>query len=142
MPSVCVDANLVLRLLMPDERNERAEALWSSWARGGVTRLGPPLLYAEVTSVIRESVFFGRITPGQGAAAFEEFCGMAIAISTRPNLHLLAWELARRFNRRRAYDSFYLAAAQAEGCELWTGDQRLFNAVSLPWVRWVGDYPA
>jgi predicted nucleic acid-binding protein len=104
--------------------------------------MGPPLLYAEVTSVIREAVFFRRLDQDEGDRAFEKFCGMAIAISTRPNLHRLAWELAKRYNRRRAYDSFYLAAAQAEGCELWTGDQRLFNAVSLPWVKWVGDYPA
>ncbi len=40
-----------------------------------------------------------------------------------------------RLNRAAAYDSFYLALAESLGCELWTADQRLHNAVDLPWVR-------
>jgi hypothetical protein len=34
-----------------------------------------------------------------------------------------------------AYDSFYLGLAERLGCELWTADRRLRNAVDLPWVR-------
>ena len=30
-----------------------------------------------------------------------------------------------------------LAAAESLGCELWTANQRLHNAVDLPWVRLV-----
>jgi predicted nucleic acid-binding protein len=28
------------------------------------------------------------------------------------------------------------------GCELWTADERLYNAVKdeLPWVKWLGNY--
>lgn len=139
MPSVCVDASLLLMRLLPNERDERVMALLDSWAEDRVIVLGPPLLYAEVPSVIREAVFFNRISPEEGDRAFNTFCNMGIAVSTRPNLHLLAWDLAKRYNRRRVYDSFYLAAAQAEGCELWTGDRRLANAVNLPWVRCVGE---
>jgi predicted nucleic acid-binding protein len=41
-----------------------------------------------------------------------------------------------------AYDSAYLALAEQEGCDLWTGDLSLYRAVSkkLRWVRWIGDY--
>ena len=50
------------------------------------------------------------------------------------------WELAHEFNRPRAYDTAYLALAQLLGCELWTADERLYNAVQgkLAWVKWVG----
>jgi predicted nucleic acid-binding protein len=135
-----VDASLVLMLFLPDQHSQRAEALWSQWEREGMVPLGPPLLYAEVPSVLREAVFFGRLSPEEGQSAFETFCDMAITVSARRDLHLRAWELAQEFHRPRLYDSFYLAAAQAEGCELWTADRRLVNAVNRPWVRWVGDY--
>ena len=135
MPSVCVDASLLLILLLPDERREFVRALWARWQAERATLLGPSLLYEEVPSVLRAAVFFGRLRPEEGEEAFETFCAMGIGVSRRPDLHRLAWELAKQHRRPRVYDSFYLAAAQAEGCELWTGDRRLANAVSLPWVR-------
>lgn len=138
MPQVCVDASLVLTLLLSDERSENVEALWSQWRREQIMPFGPPLLYAEVPSVLRRAVFYGRLTSQAGDLTFENFCELGIAISTQTNLHLLAWELAKTHNRPRAYDTMYLAAAQAEGCDLWTGDRRLVNAVDLSWVRWLG----
>ena len=40
-----------------------------------------------------------------------------------------------RLNRAAAYESFCLALAESLGCELWMADQRLCNAVDLPWVH-------
>ena len=139
MPRVCVDANLVVARLLPDERSERLEALWSQWQREDTTPFGPPLLYAEVPSVLRAAVHLGRISAAEGDRAFQNFHDFGIGISSRADLHLLAWALAKAHNRPRIYDAMYLAAAQAEGCELWTGDRRLVNAVNLPWVRWIGE---
>ncbi|MCS7197807.1 MAG: type II toxin-antitoxin system VapC family toxin [Candidatus Bipolaricaulota bacterium] len=41
-----------------------------------------------------------------------------------------------------AYDSAYLALAEQEKCDLWTGDVAFYRAVckKLRWVRWIGDY--
>jgi predicted nucleic acid-binding protein len=122
-------------LLLEEEGSDRVEALWTRWQAEGATPLGPPLLFAEVPSVLRGAVFFGRLSQEEGEEAFETFCAMGIAVSRRPELHRLAWDLAKQHRRPRVYDSFYLAAAQAEGCELWTGDRRLVNAVRLPWVK-------
>ena len=141
MAMVCVDANVVITRLLPDERNERVEALWSQWLRDQDNPFGPPLLYAEVPSVLRQAVFSGRVTPEEGDLAFDTFCDMDIALSTRGGLHILAWRLAKLHRLSRVYDAMYLAAAQAEGCELWTLDRRLVNAVNLPWVRWAGAMP-
>ena len=138
MPQVCVDASLVLTLLLPEERSEHVEELWTQWRREQTVLFGPPLLYAEVPSVLRQAVFHRRLSSQAGDAAFQDFCGLGITISTRTDLHFLAWQLAKVHNRPRAYDTMYLAAAQAEGCDLWTGDRRLVNAVDLPWVRWLG----
>jgi len=138
MPPVCVDASLVLTLLLPGEARAPVSALWSQWTESNTSPFGPPLLYIEVPSVLRESVYFGRISASEGDIAFQTFCQFGIGISRRDDLHILAWDLAKAFNRPKVYDSMYLAAAQAEGCELWTLDRRLVNAVNLPWVRWAG----
>ena len=50
-----------------------------------------------------------------------------------------AFDWTLRLNRAAAYDSYYLALAEALECDLWTADRRLLNAVDLPWVRWVGE---
>jgi predicted nucleic acid-binding protein len=50
-------------------------------------------------------------------------------------------ELALEHNLA-AYDAAYLALAESEGCELWTGDRPFYQAVKarLPRVKWIGDY--
>jgi len=99
------------------------------------------MLYAEVSSVLREKVYHGLITPEDGQEAFELFCALDIAPSRRDDLHLRMWDLGRRVNARKLYDLQYVALAELERCELWTADQKLVNLVSprCPWVRWVGE---
>lgn len=54
-----------------------------------------------------------------------------------------AFELAEVYARPAGYDCVYLALAERLNCELWTGDQKLVNAVSgsLTWVKWCGSFP-
>ncbi len=139
MARVCVDANVILSRLLPGEQNERVESLWFQWLEKHDTPFAPPLLYAEVPSVLRQALFSGRITPEEGDLAFNTFRDMNISLSIRSDLHIPAWALAKLHNLPRVYDAMYLAAAQAEDCELWTLDRRLVNTVNLPWVRWAGN---
>ncbi len=52
------------------------------------------------------------------------------------HLVLRAVEWTVRLKLAAAYDSFYLAAAETLGCELWTADRRLVNAANQPWVKY------
>ncbi|HEY7020328.1 MAG TPA: type II toxin-antitoxin system VapC family toxin [Ktedonobacterales bacterium] len=134
-----MDASLVLHLLLPDERDLQTEALWQNWSTTGVRVIGPMLLYAEVTSVLRLRVATGRLTADEGEAAFTAFNALGIAKVDRDDLHIRAWRLAQQFQTRRAYDMMYLALAQLEDLELWTGDERLVNTIGGqdPRVKWV-----
>jgi predicted nucleic acid-binding protein len=136
--AVCVDASLVVRLYLPDERSAAVDTLFSRWMQDNVSLIGPPLLYAETPSILRQAVFLGRIDPELGQLAFEGFCSLGIAIVSPNDLHVRAWELAKEHGQRRIYDSMYLAVAQVQGCDLWTGDTRMANAINLPWVKRVG----
>ena len=137
---VCVDASLALMLLLPHELTEQTETLWRQWFEDGTELVTPALFFAEVTSVLRESVYFGRILPDEGESAFNVFLKLGIRSVDPADLQSRAWELAKKYNRPRAYDAQYLAVATSLGCELWTGDRRLVNAIREPWLKWVGAY--
>ena len=97
-----------------------------------------PLFFAEVTSVIRESVYLQRIEPEAGERAFAAFLQLGVESIAPADLQSRAWSLAKQYNRPRAYDTQYLAVATSLGCELWTADRRLVNAVRVPWLKYVG----
>ena len=65
-------------------------------------------------------------------------------IAFRPSrlLHNRAIDLAVELNQRLAYDSHYLALAEALDCEFWTADQPFYRAArnSYPRVQWIGNY--
>lgn len=139
MPSVCVDASLVLALLLPEENSEKVRNLWERWRSDAIHAVAPPMLLAEVSSVLRGAVHFRRIDPDEGDQAFQAFGHMPIRIREYADLLERAWGIAKRFNQPQVYDSLYLAVAEREGCDFWTGDKRLAKATQVPWIRWIGD---
>ena len=141
MATACVDANIVVSLCIREDFSVPANELWTAWSISDTTVVGPPLLIAEVASVLRKSVYFGRITADEGDLAFEALSQLPISINRNPELPRVAWELARRFNRPNVYDAFYVAAAQIEGCDLWTADRRMVNSFRLPNVRLLDEAP-
>jgi predicted nucleic acid-binding protein len=110
---------------------------WQQWVRNQHDVFVPPLFFAEVTSVLRNHVFLGRLSTQEGEAAFEAFLKLRVQMVSPPDLQQRAWNLAKQYNLPRAYDAQYLAVARLLGCDLWTTDQRLANAVGAPWVRLV-----
>jgi predicted nucleic acid-binding protein len=138
---VCVDASLILRTLVPGPLSGAADAFLVTSRRDAVTLIAPALLQFEVTSALRRLTYLKRISAGDGDRAFEEFLKIDIRLSHRRDMFSLAWHLAKRFNRSRAYDATYVALAQLNECELWTADEKLFNAFGdeLRWVRWIGE---
>ena len=140
--SVCVDASLAVAWLSWEEYTPIANALRQEWREKGVQMVGPSLFHAEVTSAIRQRVYFKRILPEEGEEAFSIYLDIPIRIIDKQKVYRKAWELAREFNLPVCYDMQYLAVAELEDCELWTADRRLAN--SLPGkadrIKWVGEY--
>lgn len=63
--------------------------------------------------------------------------GISLHLSSLDVVSTRAMELSHQFNLPATYDAHYLALAEIEGCECWTADKRLWNAVKgkLAWVR-------
>lgn len=136
---VCIDASVALILLLPHDLSYKAKSLWRSWAEKEIEIVAPPLFFAEVTSVLRENVYFARILPEEGEEAFSAYLDLPVKASDPHDLQPQSWTIAKKFSRSKAYDAQYLVIASILGCELWTGDTRLVNAVHLPWVKWIGN---
>jgi predicted nucleic acid-binding protein len=139
---VCVDASLALAWLIPWQGNPQADALRREWHENSVEMVGPPMFHAEVTSVLREEVFFKRMAPEEGQEAFLIYATIPVRIVDSPTIYRRAWELAIDYNQRRTYDMQYLAVAELEDCEFWTADRILANSLKgkNKRIKLVGDY--
>ena len=139
---ICVDSSVALKLVLDEEDSDKAHALWASWVAEDFEIIAPCHLAFEVTSVIRNHVYRGEISAEAGQVAFEAIHAQGIKLVHPDTLHERAWELAQQFNRPTAYDTYYLALGEITGCDVWTADRRLYNAVrdTLKWVKWLGNY--
>lgn len=139
---ICVDASLTLKLVLAEPDSALVRSLWAAWEARDVDIIAPSLWGYEVTSVIRNKVYHGKLTADEGERAFAAIHLLGVELLTLPDLHERAWVLAKRFDRPAAYDVHYLAVAEALRCEFWTADEHLYDAVKdqLPWVRWLGDF--
>jgi predicted nucleic acid-binding protein len=141
---VCTDASLALKLVLRESDSELARSLWEEWKARQVTVIAPTLWGYEVTSVIRNRVYRGRLPSDMERDLFTAVHQLPVQLMEPAGLHRRAWELAHQFDRPAAYDAHYLALAEMVGCAFWTADERLFNVVcdELNWVYWLGHYQA
>lgn len=138
---VCIDSSLAIAWLTYEQFSSNANALRIDWRKRGVQMVGPALFRPEVTSVIRQHVYFERILPEEGEEAYSIYLDIPIRIIDSPEIYRQAWQLAKRFNLPVCYDMQYLALAELEDCELWTADKRLINTLQGKnrRVHWVGE---
>jgi predicted nucleic acid-binding protein len=141
-PVVCADSGVALKLVFAEADSPLAEVLWRAWDAEQTTVIAPSLWAYEVTSVVRKRVYRGLSPADLEEETFEALHRLPVQLSRPAGLHRRARELAQHFGRPATYDSHYLALAEMAGCEFWTADERLFNAVrdQLGWVRWLGSY--
>ena len=137
---ICVDASFALKLVLSEADSDLAQSEWQNWLLSGVEIAAPDLFTYETASVLRNRVFRKEITQSEADEALEILAGLEIIYHHPAAIRQSAWDMARIINRPTAYDAFYLALAQQEGCPFWTGDRRLYNAVKnrLKWVHVLG----
>jgi len=138
---ICVDASVVVALVTPEEQSQLALDMWGEWMRAEARVIAPTLLLYEVTSALRRKAARGTLSQSDARRALEEALALDIELLTLPELCLAGFDLAGRFQRSAAYDTCYLALAQAQEGEFWTADERLYNAVKERFaaIRWLGD---
>lgn len=136
-----VDASVVLKWQLDDEQYiPQAIALRDDfYARGAIKAIAPYLLTYEIVNGVATATRQKRIQSNMAVEAMGNL--LALGVEQRAVEPQRMLELALRYNLS-AYDAAYLALAESEGCELWTGDKSLYQAVKdeLSRVKWIGDY--
>jgi predicted nucleic acid-binding protein len=117
----------------------QAIALVSDLAKREARIIAPPLFLCECDSVIRLRIFKGALNGEEASQAREIIAALAVVIDDAA-IYDRAFEIACLCNQPRTYDATYAALAEARGVELWTADERFYNAVSgaLPFVKFIG----
>ena len=112
-----VDCSVVVKWKIPTEDHAAAaEALFGDWEHHVVDVVVPNHFPSEVISAFLRASRRGRLTTDEAREAIRDLL--------------------------QAYDCLYVALAERDGVELWTGDERLYNALHTqhPLVRWIADY--
>jgi len=139
---VVIDSSVALKWRLRDEEaTQQADALLDDFLAGDLYLFTPTLFDYEVANALKVAMSKGRLSRDEAALALEYYGQYGIERVDFKPVRSLAFQLACQY-QRSVYDSAYLALAQSLGLWFYTGDKRLFNAVSdqLLWVRWIGDY--
>lgn len=136
-----VDASVVLKWQFDDEECvAQATALRDDYyARGIVVLIAPRLLAYEAVNGIATAARQKRISADKAVEAMRHLLAFGVEMREVEPLRILAASL--KYNIA-AYDAAYLALAEVEGCDLWTGDRAFYRAVKggAMRVKWIGDY--
>jgi len=103
----------------------------------------PALFTYEVTNALFMRVANGQLLLAEGRRLLTALMkmGPVIPVNLEFATHLKAMQLAATYSLDTSQDAHYLALAELRGCDLWTADKRLVDAVheALPWVHWIGE---
>jgi predicted nucleic acid-binding protein len=137
-----VDCSLVVKWkITTEDYAAEAEEILLDWQRQSIEACAPNLLQAEVMSAFLRAHRRGRVSRTEAEGAIRDLMALPFVMFDVASILVRAFEIAQHHNQR-SYDCIYIALAEREGVELWTGDQRLYNALNryFAFVRWIGDY--
>ena len=139
---ICVDASLAAKWVLTEADRDLALYLYTQSHDAGEAVIAPPFLPVEVTNAIWRRVARGFINRAEAEERLRLFLEFEVELAGPPGLYQAALGLADRFSRPAVYDVHYVALAQIAGCDLWTADQRLLNALGgqLAFVRPLADF--
>ena len=136
-----IDASLVLKWYLADEEfGETSLRLLQRYLDDEIELLAPTLLEYEIMNALVYAQRKGRIEPENISLALEGFFDLGMDLAPVANLFPRILFFCQNY-KCSAYDSSYLALAEAEGIDLITADRKLFATVKtdLKWVKWIGD---
>lgn len=141
---VVVDASLALKWVLSEPDSSTGITLLKEWNTQKVEVIAPALFAYEATNILYRQVVTGKLTYDETKKLLARLfaIGVELDFSHYNNASTRAMEFSHRFGLPATYDAHYLALAEREGCDYWTADMRLWNAIGgkLPWLRRLSDY--
>lgn len=137
-----IDSGIMLATALIEPYSKEAKALVKSLTGRQIQIAAPVLFRYEIVAVLRKHVYRGTLTAEEATNQCNLLLAQPVHAMVDDALLRRGYELASQFNRPTTYDSQYLAVAERLGCEFWTADQKLYNALKmhLSWVKWLGSF--
>lgn len=131
--TVVLDANVVVALVVTDDRQDAVRERLAGWLDDGEELHCPAVLPFEVANVLARRVFDAQLQMGDVAAIWADIADLGLVCHPFDLVHdgpdVAAVTVALR--RRHATDSTYVCLARRLRTELWTLDAALVrNATS------------
>jgi predicted nucleic acid-binding protein len=123
-----IDASAAAKWVAHEPGRAEALALLEGYRTGRLRLVAPRLIVYEIGSVLWKKHQRGELSDSQAAKAYALFLAHCPAIVEPEGIAESALRLASA-HRRTFYDSLYLALALGLGCELFTADEKLYNAL-------------
>ena len=122
---VVVDCSVVVKWkILTEDHAAAAETLLGDWELQVVDVLVPNHFPSEVISAFLRASRRGRLTTDEAREAIRDLLALPFVLCDVTALADRAFTIAHQ-RQQRAYDCLYVALAEREGSELWTGDERL-----------------
>ncbi len=139
---ICVDASLAVKWVLAEPDSDGALLIYRDVLARGESVIVPAFIRSEVANAIWRRRARGLIGLNEAHTLLGEFLDFEVIISMPDGLHEAAFLLAERYGTRAIYDMHYVALAEMSGCDFWTADTRLVNAIGgrLPFVRALSTY--
>jgi predicted nucleic acid-binding protein len=141
VPKLVLEASVAIKWVNPHEPlADKAILIRDDYERGYVSLVVPTFWDYEIANGLNKAVARGQLSAEEGREALT----LLLAIHTQkvplPSPQD-SYALARRY-QRSVYDSWYVSLAEKIGCDFWTADQKLYNALkdTIPWIRCLSDY--
>jgi predicted nucleic acid-binding protein len=137
-----LDAAVALKWQFKDEEVATAAiALLEDFVEDKIELIAPTLFPYEILSAINVAIDRKRVGEEAGYRAINYITSLGIELRSFDNLIGTAFYMARQYGLS-SYDCAYLALAEKEKCDFFTGDKKLLNSIRnrLPWIKWIGDY--
>ena len=141
MKQVVIDASIVMKAILPNDKQEKCKALISQF--NDLQPIAPALWMYEITSAFTKSIHFGTLTVEEGREGLAQAMALGVELAApdeRQTELAVKWTL--KLKRASAYDSFYLALSETLDAEFWTADEHLYNALKdahIPWLHWLDE---
>lgn len=153
--TVVTDSNLWLHAAIgAHQYHTKALDFLRHCAVSEVRLIVPVLWEAEIDSSLRKMHLVHYINEDAAQAALRWIDSAPVESIHDPAIRFLARNIADSIQAPRVYGATYAALAHINNCELWTADQRFFNAINnaqvlalkrhhslhLPEIRFTADY--
>jgi predicted nucleic acid-binding protein len=134
---VVIDASFLLKILLPEDKSEKAEELWRSWIKDSIKVVAPTLIIFEVSSVLRNKIYRGILENDDARELINQVKHLDLILICVEDILNLAWESGEILKPSVLYNCFYIALSKFLDVPLWTADTKLYNSAKeeFPFIK-------